>query len=91
VTVTLSGGDNGRLQWESGLLDYDTFSRNQGAQATLMADFTESNGIEFLDLTPIFQQAAIEQGELYNYVDSHLNQAGNDLLAEIIGAYLMGG
>lgn len=88
VTVTLSEGDHGRLQWQAGYLDYDTFSRNQNAQAALMADFSRQNDIDFLNLTPHYQAAAIAQGELYNYVDSHFNQAGNDLLAELIAAYL---
>jgi hypothetical protein len=88
VTVTLSEGDHGRLQWQPPYLDYETFSRNQNAQAELIGDFSRENGIEFLDLTPDFHSTAVVEGELYNYVDSHFNQAGNNLLAELVGNYL---
>jgi hypothetical protein len=88
VTVTLSEGDHGRLQWQPPYLDYETFSRNQNAQAELIGDFSRENGIEFLDLTPDFHATAVAEGELYNYVDSHFNQAGNNLLAELVGNYL---
>jgi hypothetical protein len=88
VTVTLSKGDHGQLQWQPHYLDYDTFSTNQRAQEQLLTDFTAANDIAFLNLTPLFWQKSIETGELYNYADPHWNQAGNRLAAEAIATYL---
>lgn len=88
VTVTLSEGDSGRLQWEPNFLSYDRFSETTQAQEQLMTDFTSEAGLHFLNLTPIFWQGSIENGELYHYGDPHWNQAGNDLAADAIWAFL---
>ncbi|MBK8901354.1 MAG: hypothetical protein IPM53_09240 [Anaerolineaceae bacterium] len=88
VTVTLSKGDRGKLQWEPTYLTFDRFSETTQAQERLMADFTAEAGIKFLNLTPVFWQGSIEQGELYHYGDPHWNQAGNDLAANTIWEYL---
>ena len=88
VTVTLSQGDHGTLQWEPVYLDYNTFNANHNAQEQLFIDFTQENGIEFMNLTPALWQNTIEQGEMYHYADPHWNQAGNQLVADLIQDYL---
>lgn len=88
VTVTLSEGDSGTLQWEPTFLSYDRFSETTQAQEQLMTDFTSEAGIHFLNLTPIFWQGSIENGELYHFGDPHWNQAGNDLAADAIWDFL---
>lgn len=88
VTVTLSEGDHGRLQWEPTFLSYDRFSETTQAQEQLLSDFTAEAGIQFLNLTPIFWQGSIENGALYHYGDPHWNQAGNDLAADAIWTFL---
>lgn len=88
VTVTLSEGDSGRLQWEPQYISFDQFSANIQAQEQLLTDFTSEAGIEFLNLTPLFWQETIAHGEQYHYVDSHWNQAGNDLAAQAIYDYM---
>ncbi|RMH01568.1 MAG: hypothetical protein D6706_01605 [Chloroflexi bacterium] len=88
VTVTLSDGDHGSLQWEPKYLSYETFNANHNALERLMNDFSAENNIEFLNLTPVFWQETIRQGELYHYADPHWNQAGNDLAAEAIYEYM---
>ncbi len=88
VTVTLSEGDHGRLQWEPTYLSYEQFNENQRAQEQLLTDLTAEAGIEFLNLTPIFWQKSIEEGELYHFGDPHWNQAGNQLAADAITEYL---
>lgn len=88
VTVTLSQGDSGTLEWEPTYLSYDRFSETTQAQEQLLTDFTADAGIHFLNLTPIFWQASIARGELYHYGDPHWNQAGNDLAADAIWAFL---
>jgi hypothetical protein len=88
VTVKLSEGDHGHFVWEPTYLSYDTFNANHNAQEKLVTDFAQSNGIEFLNLTPTFWEQGIKHGELYNYADPHWNQAGNDLAAQTIADYL---
>jgi hypothetical protein len=88
VTVTLSEGDRGSLQWAPHYLSFDTFNRNHNAQEMLFQDMADETGIEFLNLTPLFWQEAIRRGELYNYADPHWNQAGNQLAADAIQAYM---
>ncbi|MCP4419113.1 MAG: hypothetical protein GY805_21060 [Chloroflexi bacterium] len=88
VTVTLSKGDHGSLQWEPTYLSYDRFNETIQAQEQLLTKFTDEAGIHFLNLTPLFWQSSIENGELYHYGDPHWNQAGNDLAADAIWAFL---
>ncbi len=88
VTVTLSGGDNGRLQWNPQYISYDEMNANHDAQSRLLADFTAENGIEFLDLTPTLWEKTIREGEFYHYADPHWNQAGNQLVADLIQSYM---
>jgi hypothetical protein len=90
VTVTLSEGDHGALQWEPRYLDWETFNANHNAQERLFEDMARETGIEFLNLTPIFWSEAIRRGELFNYMDLHWNQAGNQLAADVIEEYLGG-
>ena len=86
VTVTLSEGDQGTLQWEPQILSFEMFAENHMAQEQLIVDFAHENGIELLNLTPIFWQESIAKGELYHYADPHWNQAGNQLAADAIFA-----
>jgi hypothetical protein len=88
VTVKLSEGDHGHFEWDPKYLSYDTFNANHNAQEKLLSDFAQSNGIEFLNLTPTFWEQAIQRGELYHYADPHWNQAGNDLAAQAIAEYI---
>ncbi|WP_420631195.1 hypothetical protein [Candidatus Leptofilum sp.] len=88
VTVTLSDGDSGHLQWEPTYLTFDKFGETTQAQERLLADFAAEAGIHFLNLSPIFWEESIQHGELYHYGDPHWNQAGNDLAADAIWAFL---
>ncbi len=88
VTVNLSGGESGRLEWTSQYLDFATFNDNHRAQEQLFTDFLTENNVDFINLTPIFWEATIAQGEMYHYADPHWNQAGNLLVADIIYRYL---
>lgn len=88
VTVNLSEGDHGTLQWQPDYLSYDTFTENHRAQMKLMEDFTTEHHIPFLNLSPAFWQEQVASGELYHYADPHWNQAGNQLAADVIADYL---
>ncbi len=88
VTVTLSEGDHGTLVWNQQYLSFDRFNANHNAQERLFADWAQKNGVEFLNLTPLFWQKSIELGETYHYADPHWNQLGNQIAAEAIAEYL---
>ncbi|MCI0579727.1 MAG: hypothetical protein L0332_17300 [Chloroflexi bacterium] len=90
VTVTLNEGDHGWLRWNPGYLSYDVFQANHDDQERLFEAWTQQAGIEFLNLTPILWQETIARGELYHYADPHWNQAGNQLIADLITAYIEG-
>jgi hypothetical protein len=87
-TVSLSEGEYGRLQWSETYLDYDTFTNNIGAQGRLFDDFAREEDIEFLNLAPDLFAASMQTGEMYHYADTHWNQAGSKLVADLIAAYL---
>ncbi|MCB9421589.1 MAG: hypothetical protein H6667_17420 [Ardenticatenaceae bacterium] len=88
VTVMLSGGDHGRLQWQPQYLSYETFNANHDDQMVALEQFTADNGIEFLNLTPMLWEETIKLGEVYQYGDPHWNQVGNDLVADAIQRYI---
>jgi hypothetical protein len=87
-TVTLSDSDHGHLVYSPQYLSFDVFNQNQTAQEQLFADMTKQNSVEFLNLMPVFWNETIKRGELYNYADPHWNQAGNQLAADTIAAYI---
>jgi hypothetical protein len=88
VTVELGGGDSGVLEWRPQYLSFETFQENHNAQERLFEEMAAEEGILFLNLTPVLWQEAIQRGELYHYADPHWNQAGNQLVAEIIADFL---
>lgn len=88
VTATLSNGESGKLEWQLHYLSYEAFSKNNSSQEQLLAQFTAENNIQFLSLAADFFNQTVQQGELYHYADPHWNQAGNQLAADLIAAYL---
>lgn len=57
----------------------------------IIEQVARDQGADFLDLTPCFKQH-IHQGEsLYYEYDTHWNQAGHDLAAQLIAAYIAQG
>jgi hypothetical protein len=57
--------------------------------AQLLADFCAANGIEFLNLTPVFQEEILTGAELFYTYDSHWNQLGHDVAGQAISDYIM--
>jgi hypothetical protein len=53
----------------------------------VLADHLSRRGIEFIDLTPAFREAARGQ-RLYKPQDTHWNIAGNRLAADVLARYL---
>lgn len=57
-------------------------------QAHLLSGFAAQHDINYLDLTPYFQEVAGTGTELYFPYDTHWNQNGHDLAAKIIAGYI---
>ena len=89
VTVTLSEGDSGRMQWDpTQILTYDQFNANHSALELVFSEFMAENRFDYINLTPIFWEETIANGETYHYSDPHWNQAGNELVAKTVADYL---
>lgn len=70
--------------------DIERFSRNRLAQNALLQRFCAQAGIPFLDLTPALQ-ARVESGtNMYFQDDSHFNEQGQALAAEMLASFLNG-
>lgn len=63
--------------------DFNRFAPNEH-----LKKFCETNHIEFLDLTPIFQLRNLEGLKLYWRLDHHLREQGNQIIAESLHDYL---
>ena len=57
-------------------------------QRDVMAEFARRSQIRFLDLAPSFQADAARGTELYYLGDTHWNQGGHVLAAQIVANYL---
>jgi hypothetical protein len=57
-------------------------------QSHLLADFAAQQNFYYLDLTPVFQKEAGAGVELYYRFDTHWNQLGHNLAADIISKYI---
>ena len=69
-------------------VDVDRLHANRLAQTTLMQRFCAKAGIAFLDTTPALM-ARVSAGENVYFPDeSHLNEAGEAILADTLAAYL---
>ena len=88
-TVTVAVDEEGWLTWTPQYLSYDTFNANHDDQATLFSEFAAENNIEYLNLTPFLWEGTIAHGELYHYADPHWNQAGNQLVADLLTGYIL--
>jgi hypothetical protein len=78
----------GFLQFANKKSTPELTSERMDDQASLLADFAAENQIRFLDLTPIFQEEAGTGVELYYPYDTHWNQRGHDLAAQMIAEYI---
>ena len=58
-------------------------------QSKALEAFAIQNDINFLNLTPDFQAKALEGSTLYNYVDTHWNEQGHNLAAEVVAKYIL--
>jgi lysophospholipase L1-like esterase len=69
-------------------VDLDLLHRNRFAQNNLMRRLCEAEQIPFLDTTPVLE-ARLQTGENVYFPDeSHLNEAGEALVAETLAAFL---
>ena len=61
---------------------------NRLAQNEMIADLCAAAGIPFLDTTPALASKAAAGENVYFPDESHLNQAGEALIAEELAAFL---
>ena len=78
----------GYLQFSNKSATAELISQHIDDQAQVLADFAAENHIQFLDLTPFFQEELSTGAELYYPFDTHWNQLGHDLAAGIINKYI---
>jgi lysophospholipase L1-like esterase len=69
-------------------VDVDRLRANRLAQTNLMQRFCAQAGIPFLDTTPALMARVAEGENVYFPDESHLNEAGEAILADTLAAYL---
>jgi lysophospholipase L1-like esterase len=69
-------------------VDVDRLRSNRLAQTTLMQRFCAQAGIAFLDTTPALMKRLAEGENVYFPDESHLNEAGEAILADTLESFL---
>jgi lysophospholipase L1-like esterase len=69
-------------------IDVDRMLANRLAQNQMMAELCADAGIPFLDTTPALAARAATGENVYFPDESHLNQAGEALIADELAAFL---
>ena len=85
---TIELGEAGFLQFTSERATPELTRQHMDDQGHLLADFAAEHEILYLDLASTFQEEAGTGAELYYPFDTHWNQQGHDLAAEIINEYI---
>lgn len=85
---TLELNEAGSIQFTEQKATPELIFLNMDAQAHLLADFSAQQDINYLDLTSTFQKEAGAGAELYYLYDTHWNQSGHDLAAQMIAKYI---
>jgi hypothetical protein len=80
----------GYLTRKPGVINLDRIKDGMDGQERAMRAFAAEHDIDFIDLTPNFQAEAKRGIGLYNYSDTHWNDAGNVLAANVLAEYLIG-
>ncbi len=88
ATLELNGA--GYIQFTDQKATPESVRQYMDDQAHLLADFAAEQNINYLDLTSHFQEEAAVGVELYYPFDTHWNQSGHDLAAQIIARYIEG-
>ncbi len=77
------------LELTTPLRSYADFSEHLDDQMHLMEDFAAAHGVEILNLSGELWERTISGGqEYYNFADVHWNNAGNQLVADMIADYI---
>jgi lysophospholipase L1-like esterase len=76
------------LERYGGKVDVDRVFANRLAQNELMEQLCQEAGIPFLDLTPALAARVATGENVYFPDESHLNEAGESLVAETLAAFL---
>jgi hypothetical protein len=81
--------DQGYLEMGPGPAELALITENMDDQAQVIQSFANEHSLAFLNLTPSFQAEAGKGKELYNYSDTHWNNAGQNLAAKVIAEYIL--
>ena len=85
---TLELDDSGFLQFTNQRITAELAIQTLDDQTHLLAHFASDQNINYLDLTPYFQEEAGMGTELYYPFDTHWNQYGHNLAAVTIAEYI---
>ena len=85
---TLELDEAGFIQFSNRKATLALVRQHMDDQANLLSGFAAQHDINYLDLTPYFQEVAGTGTELYFPYDTHWNQNGHDLAAKIIAGYI---
>jgi hypothetical protein len=77
-------GTDSRLSFSEQPVSMAAVARNIDAQRDTMRQLAESSGLAFVDLTEAFVRRAADSTELYYYSDTHWNQTGHALAADLV-------
>jgi hypothetical protein len=69
-------------------VDFETLLGRMDNQRDAMQAAVEASGAYFIDLTPVFEQAAAEGQMTYLTYDTHWNQAGQELAGQTVADFL---
>lgn len=69
-------------------VEFETLLSRLSNQRDVIREVAAEYGIEFIDLTPAFEQAAGQGDMLYLAYDTHWNQAGHVLAGETVADYV---
>ncbi len=83
--------DDGYLGFEAGSrASMDAIRRHADDQRRVIGALAARHGMAFVDLTPRFVEEARRGRALYYPYDTHWNQAGHHLAAEVVMGWLGG-
>ena len=87
-TVTDAEGwiDNGPPE----AVDFETLLGRMDNQRDVVQAAVEASGAYFIDLTPVFEDAAAQSQMTYLTYDTHWNQAGHELAGQTVAEFLRG-
>lgn len=87
--LTLTVKDDGWLGFDTPRpQEYDTLAARLNNQRDVIGSTAEAVGMQFIDLVPAFENAALSDAPAYYAYDSHWNERGHQIAGETVADYL---